>query len=317
MAFQDQVPVELFGLPHWDEMLLRSVFKLVKGKTRKDWQLDEKSPPFAKIVSYKSAALVADAPLAGAGRQPILIYYVDGALPTSTTHPFVLQAPVKPQALIALLNRVGELLDQVPAPSRRVSWSLLQWLDSLLLRSSTIVQRISVDDVDIAYIDFVKRCWLPKDDGAAWISAAAGHSMLLARPAAAEQLNTCDWNQARPLNELIWRLAQLASHGQLLARLNRDRLFTLNRWPDFTQQSDWRDFINTASGLSQRPMTYAEIVATAKGTEDQLIIWLNAGALSGCLAQVGAVQISTQDAALSTEDSGRFMSRLRSKLGFK
>lgn len=303
MVQKAQVATELMGLSEWDEQLLRSLFKLVAGRTACDWVFDTVAPTTVTIAGEIDAAALAV-------RSPV-IRYLNRPVEAGDG-PYALQAPIKPQALIETLSRVERALAEREA-ARQTPWSLLQWLDSLIRRGSSVPQRISAGNQEVAYIDFSRRVWLPHSDEAVWTEAARGNATLLARPATPEQCMALDWSSARVLNELIWRVTQVSDRG-LLPRVSGPCRFRLVRWPDFTQQSDWRAFVAVASALQQQTLPFAELATLTRGGDTALIAWLNAGVLSGCIEPVFEASVR-HDADEAARPS--LLQRLRRGLGLR
>jgi len=300
MAQKAQVAIEFVGLSEWDQQLLRSLFKLVAGRTSCDWVFDVAAPQTVVIMGEIEAS-------PSHVRAPVIRYL--NRMPVPADGPYALQAPIKPQVLIETLSQVERALAEQEA-ARQTPWSLLQWLDSLIRRGSSVPQRITKNDQEVAYIDFSRRVWLLYGDETAWTEAALGQATLLARPATPEQCMALDWSSARGLNELIWRVTQISDRG-LLPRVTGACRFRLVRWPDFTQQSDWRAFVAVASALQQQTLPFTELLTLTRGGETALIAWLNAGVLSGCIEAVFLPQQPIQpDAAASPT----LLRRLRQKL---
>lgn len=90
------------------------------------------------------------------------------------------------------------------------------------------------------------------------------------------------------IDQLKWQLALRLSHGVLLRRIADSQTFSLSRWPDLGKSESRQTYMRLAALIGTRGISLEELLNMSKLGRDQVIGFLNACAVSGCLAGVSA-----------------------------
>ena len=236
------------GLPPKEELLLRSVVRVLDAQTERAWEFVD-APPYDVTFLGDAAASDATGGLAVRVLPPGARDEVDDASIT---------LPIRPLNLRPLLDRLGNRLRtpspatlaaaSTPMPPRVAAFGLPPTAEAFVARvrrsNATPFTIVPAGEPAIAIVDPDAGIWWQPADAAATVPGSLRVPDLATRllVAGVEYLDLeADSDQAMPgtqgtpqrLEALLWHLGVQATPGEALRPVARRSTFRLTRWPDF------------------------------------------------------------------------------------
>lgn len=316
---QQQVPVNepytigFWGLSRWDEMLLRSMLRMVDSQTRNRWKIE---PAQHYAVAFYAPNVVNEA-----GQSPpparLMVAYTSNTV-AGEAAPFQLLAPARLNSLRDLLDRIGEGFRHEGGINSQNDAAdtdgLFEVLARVLKQRTAEPSLLKVGERALATINGDRNRWYPHMPLPELATALLGGGPFSATSAA----EGTDTHGEHPIMRLLLLLAENVTHAPLLAAIDTTRPMKLSAWVEIPPDGNLRDLIPLAAALLRRPMTLAEIQAQARIPKERLAAWLNACALGGRLMQTTPVPVqrnTVADSAPVSEQTRGFVARLRRRLG--
>jgi hypothetical protein len=342
----DFLRVGAVGLPPKEELLLRSVVRVLEAQTRRRWEFAE-TPPYH--VTFVGTGLIPDSSPDNPGNIAETSGIAVRVLPAGT-RPDVdspdITLPIRPLNLLPLLDSLGDRLRPASAQAasatpaaaaasaRRMSLGLPPSAETFVTR----VRKPGAGPFEVIargqpliVVDPARGIW----------SFAAGldeHHLRL--PDLATQFLTpgLDYvdhpanedapptaGSAQRLEALLWHIGLRATPGEALRPVAARSVFRLTRWPDFGSIGSGDVLaLKLAALLVSRAHRLDELIAAGREPRDRMVDILNACALCDLLstdvsnkpAAVGVVA-DTRRQAGATRRYGLVLQALRSALGIK
>ena len=288
------------GLPPKEELLLRSVVRVLDAQTERAWEFVD-APPYDVTFLGDAAASDATGGLAVRVLPPGARDEVDDASIT---------LPIRPLNLRPLLDRLGNRLRtpspatlaaaSTPMPPRVAAFGLPPTAEAFVARvrrsNATPFTIVPAGEPAIAIVDPDAGIWWQPADAAATVPGSLRVPDLATRllVAGVEYLDLeADSDQAMPgtqgtpqrLEALLWHLGVQATPGEALRPVARRSTFRLTRWPDFGSIGG-NDLLalKLAALLVNRPHRLDQVVTASRAPRGAIIDILNACALCDLLA---------------------------------
>lgn len=337
--------VGAIGLPPKEELLLRSVVRVLEAQTRRRWEFAD-APPYH--VTFIGTGLLTEADGDGmaeavTGDTGIAVRVLPhGERPDVDGSDITL--PIRPLNLLPLLDALGDRIQGLPAtapggkrPHKPQQAAHATRLASLGLPPSAEVFLTRVRQPEARPFDVLSggEVLLTVDPAAKiWTLPATPNGSSTRVPDLAARFLTVGLEYAdrapgaesirgdaprQRLEALLWHLGQMATPGEALRPVASRSAFRLTRWPDFGSIGG-SDLValKLAALLVSRAHRLDELVAASREPRDRIIDILNACALCDLLAaDAGADRAgaAVRRPAASSRRYGMVMHVLRTALG--
>lgn len=274
------------GLAHSDEVLLRSLVRLIAGHTQDAWEFAETDRADLLIAGRD-----ADAQAAADGTS-LVARVIDAEAAHSA---LALPHPFRARALIGLLDEASERLRAgIAAPPVIVHDGpmLAEHLYRLMDAATPLWIRFDVGGAALLHVHAGRGVFVAERIDAV-IAAARRRDVIAVVEAETEVVVDA---AARALSPLLWSMG-LACRDALLPLATSDRI-AVSRWPDFSRFPHGAEHMRMMARIARSPATAAELAAHTETSHEDATGFLNALLLSRC----GEARAATM-AAMATPPS--------------
>lgn len=308
------------GLPAREELLVRSLLKVVNGKTTEEWMFHDTLD--ANLALCRPESALSSMALRRATTHGMLCVSVvhedEPALPDTLT----LRAPIRSTDFIEILNRASEHLVQHARPASAVSPGETQAEPlALALRRRIKAEAASYAEVVAGAQSFVLDVRSGRMASAASLNDEALLRLGLSAEFRWEPLDeergsrgmasaTCHEN----LERLFWIFGMHAPEFVLADGLPVEGIYALRRWPDAGRLPVESHHLRMASLLVRQPMRVAELSQASGRTLTEARGFLRACAMIGLLEQKPAPALL---AAPRRSRYGELFQSIRAVLGIR
>jgi hypothetical protein len=300
------------GLARSDEILLRSLLRLIAGHTREPWDIAGDGAQADLLIAGAEAA-VADASAAG-----VLVARVTNGEADASN--LALPHPFRARALIVLLDdaslRLREGAPRSPPVIVHDGPTLAEHVHRLQDTATPLWIRFDVGGSVLLHVHAGLGAFVAEDAGAV-VSAAARRDVVAVVEADADALAQAT---AEPLAPLMWSMG-LACRGFLLPLAEGARI-AVTRWPDFPRLAHGPQHMRMMARIARAPATAAELAAATGTSVEDAHGFLNALLLSRCAHATAAGGAARREAdvqralpAVTTRASRNLFDRIRARLG--
>jgi hypothetical protein len=360
------------GLSPKNQLLLRSCIRIIRAQTGRQWEYVD-TPPYDVIVLSVDSAT--PPPASDDRPAPIVISFFDpdqavvrsddeGAdeavsfatdddqpALTPAPSPFSLQAPIRPEEVTRLLDKVVRQMPKavvaavvapmsVPAAAAAASFAARESSAAAapvmahsaadmtldlhgvvrVLRQARQTSFVAVADAPFLLINPSDRTWRaikPADD--VLEPKVADIIAILARGTVRYQDATLDdlalpLGRTLPLEVLMWHLGLVLHPRSLLPIvLSRGRL-KLARWPDFGRIGADHHYLKMSAMLASRPYDVEEVFQAIGEPRERVVAFLNACALCGLFADVPVSSTPASVPRVAPSQGGRPLGSLMQRL---
>lgn len=288
--------VAIMGVPFHEVTLLRSLFRIIDGRTAQRWDIDPARPAQVVIADAASPELRAlPAPPDG----PLVIAMQRAAARQSPANALSLPRPLRVQTLIDALTQAGErlanarygtvrvdpdsaILDETQAARDALSGPFLQVVRALARRKDDGSYRIVGEAPLVIVWPKAARYWSELDlAGLARALRVAG--AVRAQPFAAEVPEYRERGSLRPLRDLLWLTGLHAPVSQRLLVPRAEFTYQLTGWSDLLAAPNARAFVAAGAHLNSASLTFDQLKSRTGMREADLAALLCACDMCGSL----------------------------------
>lgn len=261
------------GLAHSDDVLLRSLVRLIAGRTRERWDHAAEDGAIDLLIAAHHALPVS--PRIGAAT--LIARVADGE---AAAAPLTLARPFRARALIELLDDVSERL-RSGAVARPVivhdGPTLAEQLYRLAADSdSDRWVRFDLDGEPLLHARSASGPFVADSIEAVIASASRRDAVQTLMPPDAGAIAA-----ARPMAPLLWSIGLAWRSGPCPVAPPGARV-AVSRWPDFSRFPHRAEHMRLMARIARIPSTAAELVADAGITTEDAHGFINALLLSRC-----------------------------------
>lgn len=309
--------VAIMGMPFHEVTLLRSLFRIIDGRTAQHWDIDPARPAQVVIGDAASPQLRAlPAPPVG----PLVIALQRASARATAASALSLTRPLRVQTLLDTLTVAGEclasrsygtvrvdpdsvVLSEAQAAQDALAGPFLGVLRSLARRRDDDSYRITGDGPAVIVWPRAARYW-SELDLVALARALRTVGEVRAHSFAAEIPHYRERGSLRPLRDLLWLTGLYAPAGQRQLVPREGFRYRLTGWSELMGVPNARAFVAIGAHLNAASLTFAELRSRSGMRDVELAALLSACDMCGCLVSTpAAVSVAPAPVAPATRDA--------------
>lgn len=293
---QRHYTVTTIGLPVRKELLIKSLLRIVNGKTINSWSFTDESNADVAIFEFDSVESASLLTQSQATSKPRGVLLTSADLAGSYGDRLTLSDPIRRADLLALLDSVSNQItvstrDSVTCQmatvvsSSRVSPNPFQFaeaLHALIGRASRDVFQVETAGVTLHVVPAARALLVKEPVNEETLLRILGKTdevRVTLMPSALAQRLVAQGAKPEPIDWLLWRLGLQGAGDQLLPMLASTARFALRRWPDFGRLKHDQNHMRMAAWLTCAPLSIDEVVSSAGLSANSVRAFINACAL--------------------------------------